>query len=174
MPRLRDARRPRGRRTACLVVGAALIAASCGGGGDGGPLVDRIDDAMTAVEAYYGEPQQFVEVSATATVVSLIVAREGTAEVEQAFWSPDDGLVDPVPLGPMDRPSFPADAVAFDPDAVLDQVRVELPDAEISDFAVTGSGAGSVIYDARVTGAQGGVLLVLLGPDGRILGVQAE
>ena len=143
-------------------------------------MVDRIDDAIAAVESHYQAPQDYVEISTTDSVVSLIVAvddgddgDDGDA-AEQAFWSTEEGLVDPVPVGPMDRPTFRSDAVDFDPESVLDRVRDELPDSEIVDFAVTGAGDGAVVYDARVQSQQGGVLLVLLAGDGRILGAQGE
>lgn len=136
-------------------------------------MVDRIDDAVFAVESYYGASQDFFEISATDGLVSVIVAVDATT-AEQAFWSPDDGLVEPVVLGPMDRPTFREVDLDFDPDTVLDRVRDELPESEIVDFAVTGVGGGSVVYDARVRSGQGGVLLVLLAPDGRILGAQGE
>lgn len=157
------------------VVALLLATAACGSGDEvpPGPLVDRIDEAVAAVEDYYEAPQDYFEVSATETVVSVIVAGDESV-AEQAFWSPGDGLVAPVELGTMDRPTFRAEEIDFDPAAVLGQVRSELPDAEIVDFAVTGTAGGRVVYDARVQSAQGGVLLVLLSGDGRILGVQAE
>jgi hypothetical protein len=57
---------------------------------------------------------------------------------------------------------------------VLDQLREELPDSEIIDFAITGAGDGVVVYDARLQSERGGVLLVLLDGDGRILGAQGQ
>lgn len=135
-------------------------------------MVDRIDDAVYAVESHYAAPQAFFEISATDDLVSVIVAVDGGAEL--AFWSPDDGLVDPVPVASPDRPTFRSGDLDFRPDRVLDQLRDELPDSEIVDFAVTGGGEGTVVYDARVRSEQGGILLVLLSGDGRILGAQAE
>lgn len=153
---------------------AALGMPACGAEDEGGPMVDRIDDAIAAVESHYEAPQDYFEVSATDSLVSVIVAVDGGTEAEQAFWSPEEGLVDPVPLGPMQRPTFRSGDVEFDPDSVLDQLRDELPDSEIVDFAVTGAGNGVVVYDARVRSEQGGVLLVLLAGDGRVLGAQGE
>lgn len=165
--------RSAGRR---LVVGIAALAAlvACAPEDESGPLVGRIDDAIFAVESHYQAPQDFFEISATDEIVSVIVAVDDATAAEQAFWTPDEGLVEPVPLGPMDRPTFRSGDLDFDPGDVLDQLRDELPDSEIADFAVTATEDGRVIYDARVQSAQGGVLLVLLAGDGRILGVQAE
>jgi hypothetical protein len=172
-----DPVRPRRRRAGSAVVLAAVATiAGCGSNGpDGpdGPIVDRIDDAVAAVEAYYDAPQDYLEVSATEEVVSVIVAlADGGAE--QAFWSPDDGLVEPVPIDVGERPTFRAGDIDVDPDRVFDHVREELPDSEIVDFAVTGAEDGLVVYDARLRSRQGGVLLVLLDREGRILGAQGE
>ena len=96
------------------------------------------------------------------------------AGTEQAFWSPDDGLVEPVPVATDGRPTFRSDDLDFRPDRMFDQLRDELPNSEIVDFAITGAGDGAVVYDARLQSEQGGVLLVLLDGDGRILGAQGE
>ena len=160
--------------TAVLAVCVAATGGCAGGGVEGGPMVDRIDDAISAVESHYEAPQEFFEISATETVVSVIVAVDGATAAEQAFWSPDDGLVEPVPMGPMERLTFRSGDLAFDPGSVLSGLRDELPDSEIIDFAVTAGADGAAVYDARVQSAQGGVLLVLLRGDGRILGAQAE
>lgn len=162
-----------GRRVVAGMVALAALA-GCAPEDEGGPMVDRIDDAIFAVESFYQAPQDYFEISATDQLVSVIVAVDDATVAEQAFWSPEDGLVDPVPLGPMERPTFRSGDLDFDPGDVLDQLRDELPDSEIVDFAITSSGDGVLVYDARVQSQQGGVLLVLLGGDGRILGAQAE
>lgn len=152
---------------------ALACLSGCGGSTDPeGPLVGRIDDAVSAVEEFYGEPQQFVEVTATSELVSVIVAADDPAE--QLFWSVEGGLTEPVEVGSIDRPTFDARSIALDPERILGRLREELPNSEIVDLAVTGDGAGGAIYDARLRSAQGGTLLVLLAADGRILGVQGE
>lgn len=159
---------------ALMTLGAVVATAACGSEEEGGPLVERIDDAIVAVESHYEAPADFVEISATQSVVSLIVAVDDGAGTEQAFWSPDDGLVEPVPVATDGRPTFRSDALDFRPDRMFDQLRDELPNSEIVDFAITGAGDGAVVYDARLQSEQGGVLLVLLDGDGRILGAQGE
>jgi hypothetical protein len=156
-----------------LVLAALVSVSACDGDEQqAGVLVDRVDDALEAVEAVYGSSQDYIEVTATQDVVSVIVAGVGPAE--QLFWTVDGAVTDPVDVGPIDRPTFGAEAVDFDPDRILDRLRDELPNSEIVDLAVTGDGAGGAIYDARVRSSQGGTLLVLLAGDGRILGVQGE
>lgn len=157
-----------------LVAILATMLVGCASGDEGGPLVDRIDDAIFAVESHYEAPQDFFEISATESVVSVIVAVDGGPAAEQAFWSLDDGLVDPVPVAPVDRPTFRSGDLDFRPGRVLDQVREELPNSQIVDFAVTAASDGVVVYDARLQSEQGGMLLVLLDGDGRILGAQGE
>ena len=167
--------RPLRRRVVAFVAACSLVAAGCAGGGDdSGILVDRIDDAIFAVESFYLAPQDYFEISATDERVSLIVAVDDATAAEQAFWSVDGGLVEPEAVGPASGATFRSSALDFDPGDVLSRVDDELPDAEIVDFAITGGPDGSVIYDASVQSEQGGVLLVRLGPDGQILGVQAR
>lgn len=174
MPR-RSRRRPPSHRAAGLVLvalGAVTMASGCSADDEGGPIIGRIDDAIVAVESHYGAPREFIEISATESVVSLIVEIDDGAE--QAFWSPDDGLVEPVTVPAVDRPTFRSRAVDFRSDQMFDQLRDELPNSEIVDFAITGAGDGAVVYDARLRSEQGGVLLVLLDRNGRILGAQGE
>ncbi len=166
-------RRIRSRVVALVVV--ALAAAGCADGGDdSGILVDRVDDAIFALETFYRAPQDYFEISATDERLSLIVAVDDATAAEQAFWSVDGGLVEPEAVGPASGATFRSSALDFDPDDVLTRIDDELPDADIVDFAITGGPDGSVIYDASVRSEQGGTLLVRLGRDGQILGVQAR
>lgn len=158
-----------------VLAACALAATSCGGGGgSAAPIVDRIDDAIAAVEAHYGGPQQYFEISATIADITVIVAVDGATQAEQARYTSDEGLTVPEPVGPASGSTFDAEAVVFDPDAVFDQLRDELDDPVIIDFAIQGTPAGTAIYDATVASDAGGVLLVLLGAGGQILGVQAQ
>ncbi len=159
-----------------LAVACALAIASCGGDGGVGPapIVDRIDEAIAAVEAQYGAPQQYFEISATITDVNVIVAVDGATQAEQAMYTTDAGLTVPEPVGAASGSTFGAEAVDFDPDTVFDRLRDELDDPVIIDFAIQGTATGGTVYDATVASDGGGVLLVLLGPTGQILGVQAQ
>ena len=55
---------------------AIALTSGCGGAEDvpSGPRVDLIDDAIAAVEAHYGSPQEYFEISAGLDDVSVIVA----------------------------------------------------------------------------------------------------
>ncbi len=138
------------------------------------PLVENIDDAIAAVEAYYGGPQEYFEISANLQQVSVIVAADDRSTAEQAFWV-DDQLVEPASIGEAAESSqvFVAADVTFNPDKIFDRVRRELDCPVLIDFAVTGAPDG-VIYDTTVASSEGGVLLVLLGANGDVHGVQAS
>ncbi len=154
---------------------AGLVLVACGGeDAPPVPIVDQIDEAIAAVEAHYGVPQQYFEISATIERVGVIVAVDGATAAEQGGYTADGGLEVPEPVGPASGSTFSADAVTFDPDRIFDQLRSELNDPVIIDFAIQGTPSGSVVYDATVASESGGVLLVLLGPTGQILGVQGQ
>ena len=159
-----------------LVLAAiAMLLAACGGGEPSAtPIVDRIDDAIAAVEQHYGAPQRFFEISANIEAVSVIVAVDDATAAEQGGYSADGGFTIPEPVGPASGSTFASEAITFDPDRIFDQLRDELDDPAIIDFAIQGTPSGSVVYDATVASVAGGVLLVLLGPTGEILGVQAQ
>lgn len=172
------------RRLVVAAIGVLAVAscavASCAVASSGGeqtaptPIVDRIDEAIEAVEQHYGSPQQYFEISATIGEVSLIVAVDDATAAEQGGFTDDGGFTVPEPVGPADGSTFAAEAIGFDSDRIFEQIRVELNDPVIIDFAIQGTRGGTVLYDATVASDAGGVLLVLLGPEGQILGAQAR
>jgi hypothetical protein len=135
------------------------------------PLVGEIAPAIAAVEAELGGPQDYFEVNATPQLVNLFVAANGgltaTAYVYLA------GELQP-PAPPRDVTSgetFRAEALDFDPDAIFSGVDDELGEPAVTQFVVVGGPGGAVQYSAFVVSSEGGVLDVLLGPDGAVLGV---
>ena len=153
----------------------AMLLVACGGAEpSAAPIVDRIDDAIAAVEQHYGAPQRFFEISANIEAVGVIVAVDDGTAAEQGGYAADGGFTIPEPVGPASGSTFTPEAITFDPDRIFDQLRDELDDPAIIDFAIQGTPNGSVVYDATVASEAGGVLLVLLGPSGEILGVQAQ
>jgi hypothetical protein len=162
------------RRLAAAAAGLLAVAACGGADTSSKPIVDQIDDAISAFEQHYGAPQQYFEISANLEGVNVIVAVDGATAAEQGAFSADGGLIVPEPVGPASGSTFASEAVTFDPDVIFDQIRDELDDPVIVDFAIRGTATGSVIYDATVASDAGGVLLVLLGPTGQILGAQAQ
>ena len=160
-----------------LALAAAVVAALVGCGGDDDesdappPVVDQIAPALAAVDAQYGAPQDFFEASADLEGVGVIVAVDDATAAER-FRFENGELSEPEVLGEASGATFRAEDVAFDTETIFDALRDELDDPVIVDFAVQGSEGGPV-YDATVASDSGGVLLVLLGADGRVLAVQA-
>lgn len=159
-----------------LLVGALLLSAC--GGDDGGsapaPVVDLIPDAIAAVEDFYGGPQEYFEISAGLEKVGIIVAVEGGTEAEQASYDPDGDLEPPVSAGEATGVTFVAAQIDFDPERIFEPLRAELGDPAVIDFAIQGGPNGTVVYDATIASSAGGVLLVLLGPNGDIRAVQGQ
>ena len=160
-----------------LVAVAFVAVAACGGGGDTtgpGPRVDLIPDALNAIEEHYGGPQEYFEISAGLESVGFIVAVDDATAAEQGSYEPDGDFTVPEPVGEASGATFTAGAIDFDPGRIFDSLRDELGDPVIVDFAIQGGPDGVAIYDATVASDGGGVLLVLLGADGTIQGVQGQ
>jgi hypothetical protein len=159
------------RRAAAIA--AALVIAGCSGGDDAtpGPRVEWIDDAFAAVAAASGTDPAYVEVSATLEHVDAIV-RDGEGTSAVLYRYVDGALTGPIEPRDDPRATFTADQVAIDPDTIFDGMRDELGDPAIVDLAIRMEGEVLTI-DATVAGEQGGIILVLLGPDGDVLGLQA-
>jgi hypothetical protein len=148
----------------------------CGGDDDDQPavvpVVAEISPAIAAVEAELGGPQDFFEVNATPQLVNVFVATDGGTTATAYVYL--DGELQP-PAPPRDvagGETFRADALDFDPDAIFTGIADELGDPTVTQFVVVGGPGGAVQYSAFVSSSAGGVLDVLLGPDGAVLGVQ--
>ncbi len=133
------------------------------------PLVDEIDDAITALEAELGGPQQYFEINATSQLVNLIVALNN-GQVAQP-WVYLDGEVSSTEGKPASGFTFVADALDFDPETVLGNLQSELPQSSADLFFVEAGEGGIVRYSVAVTSQQGGQLVVVVGPDGAVLSV---
>ena len=135
------------------------------------PLVTAIAPAIAAVEAEVGGPQDYFEVNATPQLVNVFVATDDGATATAYVYL--DGELQP-PAPPRDvagGSTFRAEAVDFDPDAVFNGIADELGGPTVTQFVVVGGPGGAVQYSAFVVSSEGGVLDVLLGPDGAVLGV---
>ncbi|MEY3030990.1 MAG: hypothetical protein ACO3R3_09975 [Ilumatobacteraceae bacterium] len=168
------------RRFASLILAAAVISA-CGTGAEPTdlPRVDLIDEAVSRL----GRDLEYFEVAADASGVTLVVRLVEVAADDGASGSGVLAEVHRFEDGTLARISEPVEAdgaffsgaeIDLDPSGIFDRVLEELDAATVLDLAIQGSPDGQPVYDARVRGSRGGILLVLLGADGRILGVQAE
>ncbi len=157
---------------AALAAVALVGAVACSGDDDGGPepRADLISPALEAVAAARDGAPELLEVSATLEHVDVIVRdTEGTGVL---YRYDDDGLTGPVEPRDDLRESFTPADVTIDPERVFVGIRSELDRATIIDLAVRREG-GVVVIDATVASEAGGIILVLLGPEGAILGTQA-
>lgn len=138
-----------------------------GGGESLRPQLDQIAPAIDAVEAELGGPQEFFEITAEPQQVRLFVARDGATEVVPYVFIGGE-------LAPAGAPTaaeggtFPADSVNVDADSILDRVDAELDEPDVVSFSIAGDGTGAVQYVALVQSEEGGVVEVVLGPDGSI------
>ena len=178
MTHLRDAARLDAalRRRALLLIGLTLAgsaSAGCGGDAPGGPRVDLIAEALVAVAEAHGDPVAYHEIAADIDSVDLVVANVDGASGEAALYRYDGRLTGPIEPRVDTRDTFTADQVAIDPGTIFEPVREELDDPAIVDFAVHVDG-GVLVHDVTIASDSGGVILVLLGRDGEILGIQAR
>jgi len=160
-----------------VVATAALVACGVGGGEPepvAGPRVDLIPAALEAVEEHYGAAPEYFEVSADLESVGFVIAVDGATAAEQGSFAADGTFMAPQPVGEASGFTFVAAQIAVDERAIFTQLRDELDDPVIIDFAIQGGQEGGVVYDATVASDDGGVLLVLLSADGTIQGVQGQ
>jgi hypothetical protein len=163
----------RAARAASVLALAVLGACASGDEGppDAQPRVDWIEAMFAAIAAARGEQPTYLEVSATLDRVDAIV-RDGDAAGAVLYRYDGQSLDGPREPRDDERATFSADQVTLDPDRIFDGIREELSEPAIIDVAVRKEGEALVI-DATVAGDQGGILLVLLGPEGQVLGLQA-
>jgi hypothetical protein len=158
--------------TAAVAVAVGLAAVVGCGGDDAAPTprVEWIAPAVEAVEASLGVEPELLEVSANLEHVDVIVRDEPGQGVLYRY---DDGeLSGPVEPRPDEREPFVPDDIELDPARIFDGVRAELPTATIIDLAIRREGGG-VVIDSTLASEAGGLLLVLLAPNGAVLGSQA-
>ena len=136
------------------------------------PLVGLVPDAVKALEAKLGAPQQFFEINATAQLINLIVALND-GKVAQP-WVYLDGELSSTEGAAATGFTFAGSAVDFDPDKVLARLEAELPESSPDLFFIEGGAGGTVRYSVAVTSKQGGQLVVVVGPDGAIQSVTSS
>lgn len=166
-----------GRAARAATIPALVLIGACSSSGDATappeaqPRVDWIDETVDAIADARGEEPAYVEISATLEHVDAIV-RDGDGDAAVLYRYDGTTLVGPDEPRDDARSTFAADEVTLDPDRIFDGIREELSDPAIIDLAVRKEGE-ALIIDATVAGDQGGVLLVLLGPEGQVVGLQA-
>ena len=167
-----------------LVVTAMLLV-SCGGEASGPrPQAGQIPVAIDAMNALFGGAPDldYFEISADLTGVTLVLAETSmdsdSGQLKGAFatqyrW--EDGSLDQVgDTVSAEGVVFRGSAVQIDPDVIFSGIEADLDDPLIVDLAVQGAGTdGGLVIDVSIENSKGGRLLVLVNPEGRVLGVQA-
>jgi hypothetical protein len=143
-------------------------------------LVDRVGDAVAAVEAELGAPQRLFEIDASFAFVNVIVATAAsgtgassslpTTTAVRYRWVPDQPL-DVEEMGEAQGATFAAADLAFDPRTVLSCVRTELASSTIDLLEIVGSDGGAPVYTVFVSSEQGGQLAVQVSPAGQVQSV---
>lgn len=134
------------------------------------PIVEEIDDAIAALEAELGGPQEYFEINATARLVNLFVALDQGTSVQP--WVYFDGELTSDEPAAAEGGVLRAADLTFDAATILATLQSELPSATIESFYIQGNGLGAVQYGALVTTSQGGAIDVQLGANGQILGTE--
>lgn len=169
------------RRAASTIAVFFLVFSGCTSGGPDGTLeIDLIDEAISAVDAHFGEESSFYEINATSDGVNLFVSRsdpDADPTVVQARYTSADGLVISDTATPSQGSVFSGSAVEFDPKTIVERAVGELASAEPKVFIITAAANSeedtsdvSVSYRLVMESQRGGRLVVFLGRDGTILG----
>ncbi|MEP7048222.1 MAG: hypothetical protein ABI949_16135 [Ilumatobacteraceae bacterium] len=133
------------------------------------PRVDLIKEAVKALETKLGGPQQFFEVNATTSLVNMIVALNDGKLAQP--WVYLGGSLSSTEPGDATGFSFAGSALDFEPEKVFSQLQAQLPSSTPDLFFVEGGAGGLVRYSVAVTSTQGGQLIVVVGPDGKVISV---
>jgi len=134
------------------------------------PYILAVADAIEAVEAELGGPQEFFEVTSNAQFANVFVALdEGTAAVAYAFVDGELQAPAPKQVGATGN-TFVATDVDFVDDRILSGVTADLPDSEIDAISVYGDGFGAT-YVLAATSSVGGFLDIVVGSNGAVFSV---
>lgn len=133
--------------------------------------VELLEPAVAAVEAERGGPQEYTEINVQLDLVNLFVALDDGTEL--AYVYREDGL--DVPTEPQAQPDgaepftladVPLDAVeTFD-----DLLAAEVPDSALVALTLAPRPETGLAWTATLLSPKGGVLDVLISPNGTILG----
>lgn len=132
-------------------------------------LVDQIDEAIAAVEAELGGPQEYFEINATSLLVNLFVADVETQTVTPYVYVGGE-LSSQEPLEGAQGFTFFAEAVAIDGERVLSCIVRDLPESTLEVFFVEGADGG-VRFSALTSNELGGQLTVEVNGQGQVLAV---
>ncbi len=133
------------------------------------PRVDLIGEAVDALEAELGGPQQYFEINATPNLVNLFVALNDGAIAQP--WVYVDGELSSQPGEGANGNTFAATALDFDPLVVLKPTQEQLDDPNIDVFEIIADAQGVAHYTLVVDSPAGGQLLVTVDKNGAVQAV---
>jgi hypothetical protein len=133
--------------------------------------VDLVEPAIAALEDELSGAQQYFEINVRGPIVNLFVANADATTVTP--WAYQDGSLSSVAGSAAQGATFAGDAVEFDAERILSEVRAQLPSATLQALEIIGGPSGSVRYTVVLVGSAGGQILAEVAPDGTIIGVDA-
>jgi hypothetical protein len=133
--------------------------------------VDLVAPAIAALEVELGGAQEYFEINVLGDIVNLFVAGAGATSVTP--WAYQDGSLSSAPAQAAQGATFQGEAVAFDPEQILGEVRAQLPDAVLRALEIIGGPNASVRYTVVLVSSSGGQILAEVAADGTIIGVDA-
>jgi hypothetical protein len=134
-------------------------------------LARQLREAVAAVDAELGGPQSYFEVTATPQLTNVFVVTDDAAgAIPYVFL--DGALQPPGPMLSGTGNEFTAEALTFDESLLLGRIADELPSAVIESVSVEGGASGAVRYVVTARSDEGGLLEIVVGPDGAILSVE--
>ena len=133
--------------------------------------LELLEPAVAAVEAERGGPQRYTEINVQTDLVNLFVALDDGTELAYVYRA--DGL--DVPTEAQAQPGgaepFALDDVPLDVVATFDDVlAAEVPDSALVALTLAPRPESGLVWTATLLSTQGGVLDVLISPNGAILG----
>lgn len=129
-----------------------------------------VREAIDAVEAELGGPQEFFEVTSNAQFTNVFVAVDD-ASAAVAYAYVDGELEPPAPKQEgASGQTFVADDVDFVANRILSGVTRDLPESDIDALSVYGDGVGAT-YVLAATSSAGGFLDIVVGSDGTVFSV---
>lgn len=170
------------RGIAALLCLASIAACGSSESVDHQLAVNSIASALEAAIDLLGAEVRFLEIDAVADGINLYISKPGvggTAQMVQARFTSERGLVVADEGTAVEGPTFGARDVDFDTDTILASALEQLPSSQPLSFSITAAvgetatssaAHSAVVYRLVMESPRGGRLSILLSRAGDILG----